>query len=178
MIEYGLINDKDFLIEELAELEHEQWIEWSKSIAKDMDKLLDIANIASVYNYTTDEQGKLIIKQDERLERWKTLWIPYNDLDEKIKESDRVYARKVFELIENYLKSFPQDEDMISIDDVKALIEKVYFEFADTGSKSEEDMHVKFGRREALEKLSKEIGFEIERGFPKYYKPQMEKDGE
>jgi hypothetical protein len=62
------------LIEDLAELEHEQWIFWSKDIAS-KEKL-----------------------SPERLERWKKLWIPYKDLTEEQKEQDRVWARKVLEV--------------------------------------------------------------------------------
>ena len=63
-------------LEKLAELEHEQWIEWSKEIAR------------------TENISK------ERLERWKKLWIPYSKLSKEDKESDRKWARKVFERIE------------------------------------------------------------------------------
>lgn len=59
------------LLEALAALEHSQWVEWSKSLA---------------------EKEKL---SPERLERWEKLWVPYNELDEKDKESDRIWARKV-----------------------------------------------------------------------------------
>lgn len=57
-------------IEEIAKLEHEQWISWSKTIAQ-------TENIS-----------------DERLKRWKKLWIPYSELCEEEKEQDRVWARK------------------------------------------------------------------------------------
>jgi hypothetical protein len=59
------------LIEALAALEHQQWIDWSKTIA---------------------EKENL---SPERLERWRKLWVPYEELDEKDKESDRAWARKV-----------------------------------------------------------------------------------
>ncbi len=62
-------------LEKLAELEHIQWIEWSKNIA------------------STE-----VISQ-ERLERWKKLWIPYNELTEEQKEQDRIYARKILEIL-------------------------------------------------------------------------------
>lgn len=64
------------IIERLAELEHEQWIKWSKSIVENENISLD------------------------RLERWKKLWIPYKELSEEMKEHDRVWARKVLNIIE------------------------------------------------------------------------------
>lgn len=57
-------------IEILAELEHEQWVEWSK-------------NISERENLSQD-----------RVDRWMSLWIPYSELSEEMKEQDRVWARK------------------------------------------------------------------------------------
>lgn len=59
------------LREKLAELEHEQWIAWSKSIAED-------CAIGS-----------------ERRERWEKLWRPYSELTEEEKDQDRKWADKV-----------------------------------------------------------------------------------
>jgi len=36
---------------------------------------------------------------EERQERWKELWKPYAELTEEEKEQDRVWARKVINLI-------------------------------------------------------------------------------
>ena len=66
---------KDSLLEQLAKLEHDQWMEWSKDLAAK-------ENISK-----------------ERKDRWKKLWIPYAELSEKEKEQDRVYARKILKLI-------------------------------------------------------------------------------
>jgi len=63
------------LLEKLAALEHEQWMAWSKAIA---------------------EQENI---SPERLERWKKYWVPYEELDEATKEHDRVWARRVLEII-------------------------------------------------------------------------------
>lgn len=65
------------LIEKLAALEHEQWVEWSKSIVQS-EKRLSFA----------------------RIERWKKLWKPYSELTEEEKEQDRIYARKVLKLLQ------------------------------------------------------------------------------
>lgn len=64
---------KKELIEQLAKLEHDQWMEWSKSVSKEVS--------------------------EERLNRWKKLWIPYSKLSEEMKEEDRKYARKVLNLL-------------------------------------------------------------------------------
>ena len=65
--------------EELAELEHEQWCDWSKNI------------------FTTEK-----LSQD-RIKRWEWLWRPYNELSEEEKESDRKYADRVLSKIDTLL---------------------------------------------------------------------------
>lgn len=60
-------------VEVLAELEHEQWVEWSRSIAESEDIT------------------------PERIERWGGYWIPYDELDEPTKEHDRVWARRAMD---------------------------------------------------------------------------------
>lgn len=64
------------LLEALAELEHEQLIFWSRNIAE---------------TETITEQ---------RLERWKKLWVPYRQLTEEQKASDRLWAEKVLKIFE------------------------------------------------------------------------------
>lgn len=68
--------DKE-LVEALADLEHIQWMEWSKSIAS-REKL-----------------------SPERMARWEKLWVPYSELSEESKEQDRVWARKVIAIVNN-----------------------------------------------------------------------------
>ena len=63
------------VIERLAALEHEQWITWATTLAESE-----------------------IISPD-RLDRWSKLFIPYEELSEDMKEHDRVWARKVLEII-------------------------------------------------------------------------------
>jgi hypothetical protein len=57
------------LLERLAELEHEQWVAWSRAVAGEV--------------------------APERRKRWEAMWVPYNQLPESVKEEDRVWARKV-----------------------------------------------------------------------------------
>lgn len=68
------MNQKE-LIEKLAELEHEQWMVWSQDIAS-----------KELLTY-------------KRLERWKRLWIPFQELSEEMKDQDRKWAKKVLEII-------------------------------------------------------------------------------
>lgn len=63
------------LIEQLASLEHEQWISWSRSICKTEDI------------------------SEERIEKWEKLWAPYTELTEVLKDQDRNWARKALNLI-------------------------------------------------------------------------------
>ena len=65
------------LLEKLAELEHEQWIEWSKTVAPEID----------VRYYMG------------RLKRWEKCWISYSKLTEEQKEHDRKWARKVLAVL-------------------------------------------------------------------------------
>ena len=74
-------NKKKKMIEELSELEHVQWEEWSKDIAKEED----------------------ISK--ERLDRWKKDWVDYKKLDEKTKDFDREWADKVFDIIDKNMET-------------------------------------------------------------------------
>ena len=63
------------LIEKLAALEHEQWMQWAKDILKTED-----------------------IKK-ERAEQWAELFVPYDELTEEMKEEDRKWARKVLSIL-------------------------------------------------------------------------------
>jgi len=61
------------LLEQLAEVEHEQWMAWSQSVAAEVSA--------------------------ERRQRWQACWVPYEDLPEEVKELDRQWARKVLEVL-------------------------------------------------------------------------------
>ena len=71
------ISNKE-LLEELSKIEHDQWVEWSKSVSSEVS--------------------------DERKKRWQKYWVPYEDLSEDVKEQDRVYARKVLNAVDKYTK--------------------------------------------------------------------------
>lgn len=63
------------LREKLAELEHEQWCDWSRSVA------------------ATETLAP------ERLEAWTKRWVPYSELSEADKDMDREYADRVLALL-------------------------------------------------------------------------------
>lgn len=63
----------DEVLERLAEVEHEQWMAWSQSVAEEVSA--------------------------ERRQRWQTCWVPYHDLPEEMKELDRLWARKMVEAL-------------------------------------------------------------------------------
>ena len=81
-----IINGKKIDLEKLAELEHKQWIDWSQTL---INRLKEWDN----------EGMPLHTAIETLLQRWKSNWIPYEYLNEETKEYDRVYARKVLEVI-------------------------------------------------------------------------------
>lgn len=64
------------VLEELADLEHRQWIHWSKYVAENHDI------------------------PDELREKWEKSWKPYSELSEEMKDKDRKWARKALEIID------------------------------------------------------------------------------
>jgi len=70
----GSVNES-LLLERLSSLEHDQWMNWAKTILK------------------TENISK------ERAERWEECFVPYSNLTEEMKEYDREYARKVIDLL-------------------------------------------------------------------------------
>lgn len=88
------------IIDEIAKLEHQQWCQWSKSIAKDLELMVD--EIETTLSYWKNKGAKvdkktitLLETQKNRLKRWETLWVPYEELNEDMKDIDRHYARLV-----------------------------------------------------------------------------------
>lgn len=71
---------KDKIIEVLSEVEHGQWTVWAKAMIQQKQ--------------VTPEKKK----------EWEALFIPYKDLDERAKEHDRHFARKVYDKLEQIFK--------------------------------------------------------------------------
>lgn len=82
------------ILEKLASLEHEQWCNWSRSIAKEIESLIEICKENSCENDTTK-------RLEEKLDNWSKLWIPYDELSEEMKDLDREYALKVISELES-----------------------------------------------------------------------------
>jgi hypothetical protein len=76
------------LLEKLAELEHEQWIVLAKYI---------------IEKFSTFHAHDWVSVQNE-FKRWQSLFIPYSELTEEQKNSDREFAVKVLEVIEQEQK--------------------------------------------------------------------------
>jgi len=68
-----IMNTPDDLLEALADLEHQQWMQWSQTVAPEVTQ--------------------------ERQQRWRNAWIPYGELSEEVKEQDRVWARKILAIL-------------------------------------------------------------------------------
>lgn len=79
------------LIEKLSALEHDQWVQYSKSVYK------EIRQSAS--------REDLLKKAKDK---WSIKWKPYDLLSESEKDKDKIWANKVLEIIrsnEQYLKA-------------------------------------------------------------------------
>ena len=73
------------LREKIAELEHEQWMRWAKT---------------------------LILRENlspNRVERWNKLFVPYHELSEEMKDADRKEADIVLTLIHEAGWKSPED---------------------------------------------------------------------
>jgi hypothetical protein len=64
---------EDKLLELVSELIHDEWVEWAKQIEHEV--------------------------AEDRKNRWNTVYIPYDDLSEDMKEKDRNYGRKVISML-------------------------------------------------------------------------------
>lgn len=68
-------DQKKALREQLAELEHVQWVQWSRQLCQ-LERL-----------------------SPQRTERWAKLWRPYSELTEAEKDQDRIWADKALSLV-------------------------------------------------------------------------------
>lgn len=66
------------LLEKLADLEHQQWEKWARTVL---------------------EQEKI---SKDRKARWQSYFVPYDQLTDEVKEYDREYARKVLDILREH----------------------------------------------------------------------------
>lgn len=90
----------DKFIEILAEIEHEQWVNWSKNLFE--------------INPTLKISAFLLY------EEWKKRWVPYSELEEKTKDIHRYWARKVEEKVRPMIPTKEWLESIV-VDKVKAM---------------------------------------------------------
>lgn len=67
------LNSTDDLVEALAEIEHKQWMHWSQAVA--------------------------VKVADATKAKWQRSWVDYAQLTDDLKETDRVWARRVVTLL-------------------------------------------------------------------------------
>lgn len=97
----------DEILEKASGLCHEEWMDWTKTISVELNKILGvlIRNKEYLKNNKDIDKEDLINKNDElitmiedRLDRWQSYWIDYSELSDEVKEYDRIYARKILDL--------------------------------------------------------------------------------
>jgi len=89
-----VIQMSENIIEQLAMLEHNQWMEWSKHIAKEL--LVIVSDL---------DDGVIQVnvnRINDILTKWKNNWKPYDELDEETKKLDRIWAVKVMRIVEPF----------------------------------------------------------------------------
>jgi hypothetical protein len=79
--------NEDELLEKVSELMHDAWMHWSKSIC---GHILQDRSPMRI-------RDRILTKHDS----WELLWRPYSELSDEMKEHDRVWARKVIEILKS-----------------------------------------------------------------------------
>ena len=79
------------LLEALAQLEHNQWMDWAKNL---MEKEPAISQA--------------------RKDRWTAFMVPYDQLDEAAKNMDRIWAAKVVELVQEHYPTLKEAQYAVS----------------------------------------------------------------
>ncbi len=82
-----IIENSDDLLEKLSELEHNQWVFYSKNVATLIQRVNSLNDL------------------DQAIIKWHKNWIPYTQLSEKEKDKDRIWARKVLRTMSRMRKS-------------------------------------------------------------------------
>lgn len=103
--------EEDKLLEAASNLCHIEWMDWSNNISKELNEVVKVLNDNINYlkeeDFDEETQNRLleenVVLRDNislKLEKWASLFVAYDELSEEMKEKDRIYARKILELVE------------------------------------------------------------------------------
>lgn len=82
------------LLEVLSDLEHQQWVVWTKGL---------IAWMRTAEGMSERDKRALNEAADILLAKWETNWGDYWALTESVKEHDRNFARRVVEVFQDHV---------------------------------------------------------------------------
>lgn len=88
-------------IERVAAIEHEQWMKWAQALVAELQPLVEQHNtaVARAGGRAVGLDIDLGHRMQQRLDRWKGLMVPYGDLSEESKASDREWAERVWAIV-------------------------------------------------------------------------------
>ena len=99
---------KNQTLEDMSDICHQEWMAWSKDISKELYVMIEVLKKDIEFYKENGIENKEAIELVEKIERrlkiWESLWIPYEELSEEMKDSDRAYAKKMLEIAEKGLK--------------------------------------------------------------------------
>lgn len=102
------------LLEELASLEHEQWMSWAKDVEREVSK--------------------------ERRKRWHQFYVPYSQLPDEVKGPDLIWAKRALGVMLKWRHADtdppPRDGSIVIVEEregVYALVQWKPVEFFDEG---------------------------------------------
>ena len=113
------MND-DKNLEVVSDCVHEQWMEWSKSISKELFDVICILQTNLNGEENDSEMREAANNILKRLNRWNQLWVPYDELSEEMKDKDRKYARKILENLNRFYKILDEG-DLLEIHNINKV---------------------------------------------------------
>ena len=110
------------LLEDLAELEHQQWAHWTKYMLNRLEQLEAEIDGKAPYD--------ALLELAQQKQNWKRqIATPYSELTEKEKDSDRIWAAKSLEITAKRLADLnPYPEDVFlprSKEEMKAVADLI-----------------------------------------------------
>ena len=107
------------IIEKLSDLEHQQWEHWTKELS------IELQQIEGFIGAGVGISAIRVISS--RIDKWDKCWKPYNELEEHIKEFDRVWARKVYDVFNEALVKTERETVELVLKDVEYYLGSTYF---------------------------------------------------